>query len=88
LRQGELPLFRAGKIHHAAYDTNIVGVDPDYRVHVRRDVLEEHDGPMLRHGLQGMQDVRIRFAAGGGPAVPQVRDVEPHASGSIGDLVA
>ncbi len=30
----------------------ILGVDPDYRVHLRADVLEEHDGPMLRHGLQ------------------------------------
>lgn len=49
------------KIHHAAYDADIVGVDPDYRVHVRRDVLEEQDGPMLQHGLQAMQDVRIRL---------------------------
>ncbi len=49
------------KIHHAAYDANIVGVDPDYRVHVRRDVLEEHDGPMLEYGLQAMEDVRIRL---------------------------
>ncbi len=47
------------KIHHAAYDANIVGVDPDYRVHVRRDVLEEHDGPMLRHGLQELQGQSI-----------------------------
>jgi putative restriction endonuclease len=47
------------KIHHAAYDANIVGVDPDYMVHVRRDVLEEHDGPMLEHGLQKMEGSRI-----------------------------
>jgi len=40
------------KIHHTAYDVGILGVDPDYRIHLRRDVLEEHDGPMLRHGLQ------------------------------------
>lgn len=38
------------KIHHAAYDQNILGVTPDYRVQVRRDVLEEIDGPMLKHG--------------------------------------
>lgn len=42
------------KIHHSAYDVRILGVDPDYRVHVREDVLEEVDGPMLRHGLQEM----------------------------------
>jgi putative restriction endonuclease len=47
------------KIHHGAYDVNIVGVDPDYRVHVRRDVLDEHDGPMLRHGLQELDGIRI-----------------------------
>jgi putative restriction endonuclease len=40
------------KIHHAAYDRGILGVRPDYRVEVRPDVLDEVDGPMLRHGLQ------------------------------------
>lgn len=40
------------KIHHAAYDANILGVRPDGVAQVRRDVLEENDGPMLRHGLQ------------------------------------
>lgn len=47
------------KIHHGAYDTEILGVDPDYRVHIRRDVLEEEDGPMLLHGLQGLHGSRI-----------------------------
>ena len=32
-----------------------VGVHPDYVVHVRPDILHETDGPMLRHGLQGLQ---------------------------------
>jgi putative restriction endonuclease len=40
------------KIHHGAYDADILGVDGDCRVHIRQDVLEEHDGPMLLHGLQ------------------------------------
>lgn len=40
------------KIHHAAYDQNFLGISPDYNVRIRRDILEEHDGPMLRHGLQ------------------------------------
>jgi putative restriction endonuclease len=40
---------------------NIVGVDPDYRVHVRQDVLEEHDGPMLRYGLQEMEGLTLRL---------------------------
>ena len=41
------------KLHHAAFDCHIIGVNPDYRVEVRVDVLEEIDGPMLEHGLQG-----------------------------------
>ncbi|GAB3187585.1 HNH endonuclease [Nesterenkonia suensis] len=40
------------KIHHAAYDSNIMGISPNYRIHIRQDILEEADGPMLRHGLQ------------------------------------
>lgn len=42
------------KIHHAAYDQNMLGVTPDYRVQVRLDILEEIDGPMLKHGIQEM----------------------------------
>lgn len=40
------------KLHHAAFDASILGVRPDYVIEVRRDILEEIDGPMLRHGLQ------------------------------------
>lgn len=46
-------------IHHSAYDTNILGVDPDYLIHIRRDVLEEKDGPMLLHGLQEFDGLQI-----------------------------
>jgi putative restriction endonuclease len=42
------------RIHHAAFDANILGVDADHKVHIRGDVLEERDGPMLKHGLQEM----------------------------------
>ena len=44
------------KLHHAAFDAHIIGVHPDYRVEVRLDVLEEIDGPMLKHGLQGFHN--------------------------------
>lgn len=47
------------KLHHAAFDAWILTVDPDYRVRVRGDVLEEQDGPMLRHGLQELEGQRI-----------------------------
>lgn len=41
------------KIHHAAFDANILGIRPDtLTVEIRMDLLEVKDGPMLRHGLQ------------------------------------
>jgi len=40
------------KLHHAAFDTNILGIRPDLVIEVRSEVLLESDGPMLRHGLQ------------------------------------
>lgn len=42
------------KIHHAAYDQNMLGVTPDHEVRIALDLLEEIDGPMLKHGLQEM----------------------------------
>ena len=47
------------KIHHSAYDVNILGISPDYRVHVSEAVLAEHDGPMLQHGLKEMEGGRL-----------------------------
>ena len=55
---GGAPVVQNGlalcKIHHAAFDHQIIGLRPDYVVEVREDVLDEIDGPMLRHGLQEM----------------------------------
>ncbi len=47
------------KIHHAAFDADIMGIRPDYSIDIRPDVLIEIDGPMLRHGLQGVHNQRI-----------------------------
>ncbi len=64
------------KIHHAAFDAGIFGVDPDgVRVEVRADVLAEIDGPMLLHGLQEMHGQRL--------ILPRHRDQHPD-----GDLLA
>jgi putative restriction endonuclease len=40
------------KIHHAAFDSQILGVRPDLVVEIRTDILAEVDGPMLKYGLQ------------------------------------
>lgn len=47
------------KLHHAAFDANIVGIRPDLVLQVRDDVLIEVDGPMLAHGLQELHGARI-----------------------------
>lgn len=57
------------KIHHAAYDANIFGIDPNYQVGVRRDVLEEADGPTLRYALQAIDQTSLHL--------PQQRRARP-----------
>lgn len=47
------------KIHHAAYDRNFLGIDPDYKVHINEELLVERDGPMLKHGLQEMHGITL-----------------------------
>jgi putative restriction endonuclease len=47
------------KLHHSAFDANIIGIRPDLTVAVRADVLSESDGPMLVHGLQETHNHRI-----------------------------
>lgn len=49
------------KIHHAAYDRSLMGISPDYEVRIDQELLEEVDGPMLRHGLQDMHGRHIRL---------------------------
>jgi putative restriction endonuclease len=57
------------KIHHGAYDVDILGIDPDRHIHIREDILDEVDGPMLRYGLQKMH--------GGLISVPPNLDLQP-----------
>jgi putative restriction endonuclease len=49
------------KIHHAAYDANLLGISPDYMVRINSDLMNEVDGPMLRHGLQEMDGRGIKL---------------------------
>jgi putative restriction endonuclease len=42
------------KLHHAAFDAHLIGIDPDYRIHVSDRLLEIHDGPFLELGLKGI----------------------------------
>jgi putative restriction endonuclease len=57
-------------LHHAAFDTHLIGIRPDYVVEVRKDVLDEKDGPMLIHGLQGFHRASL--------LVPRRRAAQPN----------
>lgn len=60
------PLVRNGlslcTLHHAAFDRSFVGVRPDYVLEVRRDLLDEEDGPTLV-GIQSLHGKRILLPA-------------------------
>ncbi|MCL4849696.1 MAG: HNH endonuclease [Acidobacteria bacterium] len=56
------------KLHHAAFDRYLIGIRPDCVVEVRRDILDETDGPMLIHGLQGFHGTSLLL-----PRMPALR---------------
>lgn len=58
------------KIHHAAFDRNILGIRPDLVVEIRDDILREVDGPMLLHGLQELHGRELLV-------IPRARDLKP-----------
>ena len=58
------------KIHHAAFDSDVLGIRPDYVVQVATDVLAEKDGPMLEYGLQAFHGHSLR-------EIPQRKELRP-----------
>lgn len=62
-----LPVVQNGislcMIHHGAYDSNIVGITPEYKVVLNEKVLKEKDGPMLLHGLQDFHEKKLILPA-------------------------
>lgn len=42
--QNGIPLT---KLHHAAFDSHLIGVDANFRLHVARRLMEQRDGPIL-----------------------------------------
>jgi len=47
------------KIHHAAFDAHLIGIDADFRIHVSRRLLVQKDGPLLQ-SIQGLHGQLIR----------------------------
>ncbi|MCY4007814.1 MAG: HNH endonuclease [Rhodobacteraceae bacterium] len=50
------------KLHHAAFDADLIGIDPDFRVHVSECLRHQHDGPMLE-AMKQLQDRRLHLPA-------------------------
>lgn len=48
------------KIHHGAYDANIIGISADYKIHVKESVLATFDGPTLQHSIKEMDGENLR----------------------------
>jgi len=57
------------KLHHAAFERNILGISPDYIIDIRKDILDEIDGPMLKFGLQQILGQMIQ--------TPRANDFKP-----------
>jgi|SRR5579871_3975332 len=55
--QNGIPL---SKIHHAAFDAHLIGIDADYRLHVSERLLAQNDGPMLE-ALKRLKGETIHF---------------------------
>jgi len=54
-----LPL---SKIHHAAFDAHLIGIDPNYKIHVSPKLLSLNDGPTLE-SLKSLQGEQLRLPA-------------------------
>ncbi len=50
---------KRGKLHHAAFDAYFLGIRPDHVIEIRKDVLDEEDGPMLIHGIKDLNNRKI-----------------------------
>jgi putative restriction endonuclease len=57
-------------IHHRAFDSQVIGIRPDYVIEVRGDVRKERDGPTLQYALQGLH--------GDGLTLPRQRAAWPN----------
>ncbi|MDB5481711.1 MAG: hypothetical protein JWO83_2764 [Caulobacteraceae bacterium] len=54
--QNGLPL---SKTHHAAFDAHLIGIDPEYRIHVSDRLLSLNDGPILE-AMKKLDGARLR----------------------------
>ena len=62
--QFKMPIVPNGlllsKTHLAAFDSHLIGVDPDYGIHISPRLLDQHDGPMLE-AMKRLQGSKLRL---------------------------
>lgn len=56
-------------LHHAAFDANLVGIDPDYFIRVGPRLRKYSDGPILERELKELDGLRMN--------VPKSREAQP-----------
>ncbi len=65
LEDDGLPIVPNGlplsKVHHAAFDANLIGIDPDFRIHISQALLSINDGPMFEQGVKLKHGEKIRL---------------------------
>lgn len=47
------------RIHHRAFDANLIGIDPTYKIHISGKLLDLDDGPLLEEGLKSYHGRKI-----------------------------
>jgi putative restriction endonuclease len=47
------------KLHHGAFDADLLGIRPDGIIEISRQLLDAQDGPTLEHGLKGFAGKRL-----------------------------
>jgi putative restriction endonuclease len=57
--QNGIPL---AKTHHAAFDAHLIGIDPEFKIHVSKRILDQEDGPTLE-ALKRLNANRIYLPA-------------------------
>jgi len=57
------------RLHHAAYDRDLMGIRPDHEIEIAPRLMKEHDGPVLEQALKGFHGRSIQ--------VPRKRELWP-----------
>ncbi|WP_233608109.1 HNH endonuclease [Nocardia stercoris] len=51
-------------IHHAAFDRNLVGISPDFKIHIGPELMDsQNEGPILEYALKGLNNTDLHLPA-------------------------